>query len=52
MWIGSKRHANALDEEIVEVSKRRLMGKKLSKYISSFTSVSKVPVFDDTFEPV
>ena len=41
---GSKRQVDGLDGEIIEVSWRWSIGEILSKYISGFTAVSKVPV--------
>ena len=49
--MGSKRQVDGLDEEIVEVSLERSIGEKQSRYISGFTAVSKVPVFEDKSEP-
>ena len=49
--MGSKRQVDSLDEEIIEVSWRRSIGEKLSKYISGFTFVSRVPAFEDKSVP-
>ena len=45
--MASKRPIDGLEEEIIDVSWQRMMGKKLSKYISSYTVVSNVPVFEE-----
>ena len=47
MGMGSKRLVDGLVEETIEVSWQRSIGETLSKYMSCFTAVSKVPVFED-----
>ena len=48
----SRRQVDGLDEEIIEISWLKLIGEKMSWYISGFTTVSDVSVIEEYSVPV